>query len=272
MVPASMREHRVGRGLSHLQLPAGEHEHALDLRLFARASRPPRASAPTRPGGRSPRDRGPHGRLPRQCRAPSARRPAWSGRVPRAMARRAGGTSRRERAHTARIARSAAVQRSGVRSRAGCGCGGCASSSSGRCSSTVAARSSPAPAPGAGCGRSRSGTSAAAGSPLIGAAGRACACSLRRLDARGGARLDLRLTRVRTRDIRALCAVLPAGVSPAGRPLELETRLRLRDRGVTGRSPCASAGAACATARASSPGSGPSSRGGRSRVPAWPCA
>jgi hypothetical protein len=56
---------------------------------------------------------------------------------------------------------------------------------------------------------------------------------LRRLDVRGGARLDLRLTRVRTRDIRALCTVLPASVSRAGRPLELETRLRLSDRAVT---------------------------------------
>ena len=56
---------------------------------------------------------------------------------------------------------------------------------------------------------------------------------LRRLDVRGGARLELRLTRVRTRDIRALCTVLPASVSPAGRPLELETRLQLRDRAVT---------------------------------------
>ena len=58
---------------------------------------------------------------------------------------------------------------------------------------------------------------------------------IRRLDARGGARLDLRLTRVRTRDIRALCTVLPASVSLAGRPLELETRLRLRDRGLSRR-------------------------------------
>ena len=56
---------------------------------------------------------------------------------------------------------------------------------------------------------------------------------LRRPDARAGARLDLRLTRVRTRDIRALCAVLPARIHPAGRPLELETRLRLRDGAVT---------------------------------------
>ena len=56
---------------------------------------------------------------------------------------------------------------------------------------------------------------------------------LRRLDARAAARVDLRLTRVRIRDIRALCAVLPAGISSAGRPLELETRLRLRDRGTT---------------------------------------
>ena len=57
---------------------------------------------------------------------------------------------------------------------------------------------------------------------------------LRRLRTpRGSARLDMRLTRVRTRDIRALCGVLPASVSLAGRPLELETRLRLRDRTVT---------------------------------------
>ena len=55
---------------------------------------------------------------------------------------------------------------------------------------------------------------------------------LRRLGARGEAQVDLRLANVRTRDIRALCTVLPAGVSRAGRPLELETRLRLRDRGV----------------------------------------
>jgi hypothetical protein len=58
---------------------------------------------------------------------------------------------------------------------------------------------------------------------------------LRRLDARGRARLDLRLSRVRIRDIRALCTVLPARVSQAGRPLELETRLRLRDRAATHR-------------------------------------
>jgi hypothetical protein len=55
---------------------------------------------------------------------------------------------------------------------------------------------------------------------------------LRRVDTHA-ARLDLRLTRVRTRDIRALCAVLPARVSRTSRPLELETRLRLRDRGLT---------------------------------------
>ena len=58
---------------------------------------------------------------------------------------------------------------------------------------------------------------------------------LRPLDARGRARLDLTFRRVRTRDIRALCTVLPAGVSRAGRPLELETRLRVRDIGVRGR-------------------------------------
>ena len=49
-----------------------------------------------------------------------------------------------------------------------------------------------------------------------------------------GAQVALRLARVRTRDVRALCTVLPAGVSRAGRPLELETRLRLSD-GATGR-------------------------------------
>jgi hypothetical protein len=58
--------------------------------------------------------------------------------------------------------------------------------------------------------------------------------NLRRLDPRGGARLDLQLT-VRTRDIRVLCGVLPASVSLESRPLELETRLRLRDRGLTER-------------------------------------
>ena len=52
---------------------------------------------------------------------------------------------------------------------------------------------------------------------------------LRGFGAPGQARLDLRLSKVRTRDIRALCAVLPAGVSRAGRPLELETRLRMSD-------------------------------------------
>jgi hypothetical protein len=57
--------------------------------------------------------------------------------------------------------------------------------------------------------------------------------SLRRLDVRGGTQLNLRLTGVRTRDIRALCTVLPASVSLVGRPLELETRLRLRDGRVT---------------------------------------
>ena len=56
---------------------------------------------------------------------------------------------------------------------------------------------------------------------------------VRRLDVRGAAQLDLRLTRVRTRDIRALCTVLPASVSRAGRPLELETGLRLRDGAAT---------------------------------------
>ena len=55
--------------------------------------------------------------------------------------------------------------------------------------------------------------------------------NLRRLDVRGGARLDLQLT-ARTRDVRALCSVLPASVSLDGRPLELETRLQLRDRGL----------------------------------------
>jgi hypothetical protein len=52
---------------------------------------------------------------------------------------------------------------------------------------------------------------------------------LRQPDGRASARVGLRLTRVRTQDIRALCTVLPARVSLAGRPLELETRLRLRD-------------------------------------------
>jgi hypothetical protein len=56
---------------------------------------------------------------------------------------------------------------------------------------------------------------------------------VRRVDVRGGARLDLRLSRIRTRDIRALCTVLPARVHRAGRPLELETRLRLRDGSAT---------------------------------------
>jgi hypothetical protein len=55
---------------------------------------------------------------------------------------------------------------------------------------------------------------------------------LQRVDHRKTARLDLRLTRVRTRDIRSLCRVLPARVSAASRPLELETRLRLRDGAV----------------------------------------
>ena len=59
--------------------------------------------------------------------------------------------------------------------------------------------------------------------------------SLRRLDAHGTVRLDLQLAGVRIRDIRALCTMLPAKVSLAGRPLELETRLLLRDRGVTKR-------------------------------------
>ncbi len=59
--------------------------------------------------------------------------------------------------------------------------------------------------------------------------------NLRRMDSRGDARLQLRLARVRIRDIRALCAVLPASVSRAGRPLELETRLRLRDGKATQR-------------------------------------
>jgi FG-GAP-like repeat len=52
---------------------------------------------------------------------------------------------------------------------------------------------------------------------------------LRRLDAGAAARVDLRLTRARIRDIRPLCTVLPASVHLVGRPLELETRLRLRD-------------------------------------------
>jgi hypothetical protein len=53
--------------------------------------------------------------------------------------------------------------------------------------------------------------------------------ALRRRDARGGAQMDLRLTQVHTRDVRALCAVLPARIGRAARRLELETRLRLRD-------------------------------------------
>ena len=55
---------------------------------------------------------------------------------------------------------------------------------------------------------------------------------LRRLHLPGRGRVDLRLTRVRTRDVRALCTTLPASVSRAGRPLELETRVRLRDGAV----------------------------------------
>ena len=52
---------------------------------------------------------------------------------------------------------------------------------------------------------------------------------LRRVGTTGNAHLALRLSGVRTRDVRALCTVLPAGVSQAGRPLELETRLQLSD-------------------------------------------
>jgi hypothetical protein len=58
---------------------------------------------------------------------------------------------------------------------------------------------------------------------------------LRRLDERGRTRVDLRLSRVHTRDIRALCGVLPAALGRAGRPLELQTRLRLRDGAAVGR-------------------------------------
>jgi hypothetical protein len=57
---------------------------------------------------------------------------------------------------------------------------------------------------------------------------------LGRKDARGRTRLRLRLTRVRIRDVRALCTVLPAGAGLDGRPLDLETRLRLSDGEVRG--------------------------------------
>ena len=112
----------------------------------------------------------------------------------------------------------------GCRSRVGCGCGGCASSSSGRCSSTVAAKSSPDPAPGAGCGRSRSGTCAAACSRRAARRPRV-RLQLRRLDARAA-----RTARPaphpgpHPRHPRPLRG-LPASISRAGRPLELETRL-----------------------------------------------
>jgi hypothetical protein len=50
-----------------------------------------------------------------------------------------------------------------------------------------------------------------------------------RTDARRRTRVDLQLDRVRIRDIRRLCGVLPAAVSRTGPPLELETRVRLRN-------------------------------------------
>ena len=56
-----------------------------------------------------------------------------------------------------------------------------------------------------------------------------------RTDVGSGARILNILGSRRVRDIRALCTMLPARVSLAGRPLELETRLLLRDRGVTTR-------------------------------------
>ncbi len=57
---------------------------------------------------------------------------------------------------------------------------------------------------------------------------------LRRLGAQGRVHVDLRLSRVRVRDVRALCTVTPAAIGRAGRPLELETRLHLRDGASTG--------------------------------------
>ncbi len=58
---------------------------------------------------------------------------------------------------------------------------------------------------------------------------------LRPLDGRGHARLQPTVSRVRIRDVRALCTLLPATVGRAGRPLELETRLRVRDGNAHGR-------------------------------------
>ena len=89
--------------------------------------------------------------------------------------------------------------------------------------------------------------------------------------ARPGAQPALRLSGVHTRDMRALCAVLPAGVSRAGRPLELETRLRLRNgstRAITPRQRWR-----CVRGRKGEfNGIRPINRGGRPPVPAWPCA
>ena len=78
--------------------------------------------------------------------------------VVRASAARGGSRARAAQAgssvRTARDrARSAAVHRSAVRSRAACACAGRAWCWCGRCSSTVAARSSPGRARGGGCGR-----------------------------------------------------------------------------------------------------------------------
>ena len=47
--------------------------------------------------------------------------------------------------------------------------------------------------------------------------------TLRRRDARGRAHLNLRLTRIHTRDVRALCAVLPARI--AIHPADMRFRL-----------------------------------------------
>ena len=218
----------------HLQLPAGEHEHALALRMFAGRPARHRASARTRPGGRFTTKTGDPQSCSRRARPPlsatpgvvQARRARGSG----ARAAQAGSSARAARHLLAplrfngrvRLSRAVrlrqmrvAVERTlfehGRREEL-------ARSRSGRRLRPFALR------------HVRGGrfTSHRRGGPRV-------RLQIRRLDARGGARLDLRLTRVRTRDIRALCTVLPAGVSPAGRPLELETRLRLRDRGVTGR-------------------------------------
>ena len=242
-----------------MQLPAGEHEHALDVRLFAGSPgcREHRASArlDVHHAHRPPRDHD------ASAVAAVSATAEWSGRTPRAPARARAPRSA-ERLPSARAAREVlgplrftgrcrlarrlrprrmrvVVERTLVRAR-------------------PPRRARPIAARGAGCGRSRSGTcgdglfTSRAARRATGAPAPAAPAPTRR------ARLDLRLTRVRTRDVRALCTVLPAGVSRAGRPLELETRLRLRDGArCTGGSPCASAGAACATARTSSPGSDP---------------